>query len=107
VPKLILKRRKNSGRPVLNLRQICFEKNIREQGDVEIILDTFLYPLMKSKVQSAEIIVGKGTRSTTFFEGKNPLRYYTENYLVSLNLEWRDVGSDGFLNGIILVYFGE
>ena len=49
------------------------------------------------------IITGKGIHSKHFIEGKNPLRYYTENYLDKIGFAWKYADAKHGSYGAILV----
>ncbi len=97
--------RRNPNEAILNLRQISFDNHLQSQGEIELVLDKFIAPLLQRQGISAKIIVGKGMNSSTFIDGKHPLRYYTECYLSKLGLYWKN----GFLTegkeGVIVVGF--
>ena len=57
---------------------------------VEYKLDQFLTPLLLKKLIIVRIVVGKGLTSSRVINGKNPLRHYTENYLIKLGIAWTD-----------------
>lgn len=92
-----------NSRHTLNLRSTRFQNLSDLQNEVELILDKFLRSFLLSNKAKPNlfIIVGRGLNSTTFIKGKNPLRFYTENYLDKVGLVWKD----NLLNpGIIEVY---
>lgn len=88
---------------ILNLRSAKFKDLSDLQNEVELILDKFLRSFLLSNKAKTNlcIIVGRGLNSTTFIKGKNPLRFYTENYLDKVGIVWKN----NLLNsGIIEVY---
>jgi hypothetical protein len=89
----------------LNLRGIRFDLGSDLGYQVEGILDAFITPyLLKNKNQKLRLIVGKGLNSKQYIAGKNPLRYYTENYLDKLNLNYQNGGYEDGQEGVILVW---
>ncbi len=90
---------------VLNLRGIKFDLGSDLGFQVEAILDAFVTPhLVRNKGQKLYLIVGKGTNSRKFINGKNPLRFYTESYLEKLNLRFQNGGCGEGQEGVILVW---
>lgn len=75
----------------LNLRGVKFQDLSNLQDEVELELDRFLTPFLTSKSSNRKItiVVGRGLNSTRLIEGKNPLRFYTEQYLQKLGMNWR------------------
>ncbi len=65
------------------------------------VLDRFMTKFLIQKTVDVTIIVGKGLGSKKFINGKNPLRYYTEQYLHKVGCHWSDgdwlTGQDGSL----------
>lgn len=89
----------------LNLRSIRFDLGSDLGFQVEAIIDAFITPhLIQNKGQKLCLIVGKGTNSKQFINGKNPLRYYTESYLQKLNLKFENGGYGEGQEGVILVW---
>jgi hypothetical protein len=87
----------------LNLRGIRFNDLSDLQNEVELILDKFLRPYLKSNNHNKRltIVVGRGLNSSTFIDNKNPLRFYTENYLNMLGMEWKN---NSLNQGVIEVF---
>jgi|GEM_PF-3711150 len=83
--------KQSSSRGVLNLRGMSFDHNFDLQNQVERIVDQFLTPFLTTKntnQPNPRIIVGRGLNSKKLIAGKNPLRYYTENYLNKIGLSF-------------------
>jgi hypothetical protein len=76
----------------LNLRNHVFLDLSNLQNEVELALDQFLKPFIKSnsKTRKITIIVGRGLNSARFISGKNPLRFYTEVYLGKTGFDWKN-----------------
>lgn len=90
---------------VLDLHNLSFSSWLEIEDKVHRKLDKFLYPLLQNNNANctAQIIVGRGLNSKRFIEGKNPMRYYTENYLAQVGLIWKNGEYQN--DGIIYVYF--
>lgn len=67
-------------------------------------LDEFIYQHSRSKINKVAIVVGKGLSSRRLIEGKNPLRYYTEQYLNQTALEWTNADHFSGGSGVIWVW---
>lgn len=87
----------------LNLRQHKFVDLSHLQSEIEVILDQFLAPCLNRSRFCVTIIVGKGANSKRFINGKNPLRYYTEQYLKKLGLPFRNGQFHEGQEGVIVV----
>ena len=62
--------------------------------------------LKKGFVIKVGIVVGKGVRSKNKINGKNPLRFYTEQYLDHCEYGWRNGRVGEGEDGVIVVEFG-
>jgi Smr domain len=87
----------------LNLRNQYFDSSSHIQQEVEVLLDRFLLPYMNKKNITLRIVVGKGINSNTNINGKNPLRFYTEQYLKSLGFNYRNGSYNEGQEGVIIV----
>lgn len=87
----------------LNLRSHQFHNRSHLQQEVEHIIDNFVGRFLHQRNIMLRIIVGKGVNSKNFINGKNPLRYYTEQYLNSLNVPWRNGQHWEGQEGVIIV----
>jgi len=68
------------------------------QMEYECLLDRFIRINSNSKkVSRVRIITGKGLRSKNFINNKNPIRFYTEQYLIKTGYSW--VEEDYFFGG--------
>lgn len=98
--------RQQSHSPLLNLHELHFEAEFVVQEEVEELVDNFVTPYLTRKSANPltlKIIVGKGLHSHHFIDGKNPLRYYTEEYLNATNLNFRNAPEHEGGRGVILV----
>ncbi len=85
-----------------------------DQSDVWNAIESFLVKarhkhaqkLKKGFVVNLGIIVGKGVRSKNWINGKNPLRYYAEEYLDHCGHSWRNGRIGEGEEGVIVVEFG-
>lgn len=106
---------RNTDKFCLNLRGIIFNPVTDLKESVELKLDKFIRPFLfrqngnfnnnvhgNTKME-LKIIVGKGNNSAHFIDGKNPLRYFVENYLEKLGLNWKNAGYFDGQEGVILV----
>lgn len=92
--------------PELDLHKYRPSDPLFIQADIENLLDKFLTPfLIKTKALEVRIVVGKGLRSSRSINGKNPLRFYVENYLNGLGLNYKDAGYYDGQEGVIIVSF--
>jgi len=92
--------------PELDLHKYRPSDPLFIQADIENLLDKFLTPfLVKPKAAQVRIVVGKGLRSKRSIAGKNPLRFYVENYLNGLGLQYADAGYYDGQEGAIVVSF--
>ena len=88
----------------LDLHQLYFESEIFVQEELEQVLDSFVTPfLVDQTTQTVLIVTGKGIHSRHFINGKNPLRYYTEQYLNNVKLSWQYQAQAHGGKGAILV----
>lgn len=87
----------------LNLRNTQFQNSNHIQQEVEHLVDSFVRPFLQQRNMALRIIVGKGVNSKRFINGKNPLRYYTENYLNILGLNWRNGQQWEGQEGVVIV----
>lgn len=97
------RRRTRSVIPELNLRAKSFVGGESLQQEVEGYLDRFLRPHLYRDRVVLRIVVGKGVNSATYIQGRNPLRYYTEQYLRRLNLSYRSGQLWEGQEGVIIV----
>lgn len=89
---------------ILNLHQLYFEGESFVEEEVEEVVDNFVSPyLLSQNREELMIITGKGIHSKHFIEGKNPLRYYTENYLDKIGFTWKYADAKHGSYGAILV----
>lgn len=78
-------------RPILNLRNLRAWHGSYLDKEIFLLIDKFVMPYLTSKKRHVlEIIVGRGLNSSQFIDGKNPTRYYCEQYLTKLNLHWKN-----------------
>jgi hypothetical protein len=90
--------------PELDLHKYRPSDPLFIEKDIMNLLDRFLTPfLVKPKGIELRIVVGKGLRSSRSIQGKNPLRFYVENYLNQLGLNYRDAGYHDGQEGVIVV----
>jgi hypothetical protein len=73
------------------------------QEAVYRVLDRFMSRQLLKKTVDLTIIVGKGLGSKKFINGKNPLRYYTEQYLIQAGCEWSNGDWQTGQEGVIKV----
>lgn len=97
------KSRKRLNSRTLDLHNLRPNPGENIQEAVARSLDNFMVKLLSQTQGEVCIIVGKGIGSKSLIEGKNPLRYYTENYLTQLGYKWRndffgDSAQDGVIN---------
>ncbi len=74
--------------PTLDLHDYHFGNYTIFETELNNVLDKFLAPHLNKPNFQVKIIVGRGLNSTRFINKKNPLRYYTEQYLDQLKLEY-------------------
>ncbi len=75
--------------PTIDLHHLNGHGKVVSENDVWLALDRFIVKTKLEKSRQIQsgihvkicIIVGKGLQSKNLIQGKNPLRYYTENYL--------------------------
>ncbi|GAB4145979.1 MAG: hypothetical protein OHK0017_06190 [Patescibacteria group bacterium] len=91
----------------LDLRSYPFDLQSDLEAQVELLLDRFLRPYLQSKNfrGTAVILVGRGLNSQRYIQGKNPLRYYTEQYLLRLGLSFANASVNQGGEGAIKVSF--
>ena len=97
------RRRTRSRIPELNLRAKSFAGQESLQQEVEGYLDRFLRPHLYRERVILRIVVGKGINSSTYIQGTNPLRHYTERYLRRLGLAYRNGQLWEGQEGVIIV----
>jgi hypothetical protein len=90
-------------KPVLDLHHLRTYNGETIEEAVERILDDFLLPYLLKKTADITIIVGKGLGSKKFINGKNYLRYYTENYLQKIGCSWTSNDIYGQFDGQIKI----
>jgi hypothetical protein len=73
------------------------------QECVERSLDAFLTKYLLFPSVKLEIVVGRGIGSTRFINGKNPVRFYVEQYLKQMNCPFREGNMVFNEDGIIWV----
>lgn len=74
------------------------------QQEIEQKIDKFLSPYLRShKITLVRIVVGRGLNSNRLIKGLNPLRYYTQNYLDRLGLEYKSGGYFDGQDGVLIV----
>lgn len=92
---------------IINIRSIFQTKDSIHnlQHEIESTMDRRLAQFLYNKVETEiTIIVGKGHNSDFFIEGKNPLRYYVENYLRKMNITFKDGDYHNGQEGVIIIY---
>jgi Smr domain len=67
------------------------------------VLDNFMSKYLQLKSADLEIVVGKGIGSKNFINGKNPLRYYVEQYLDSVGCEYSGGNYLNNTEGVVIV----
>jgi Smr domain len=67
------------------------------------VLDNFMSKYLQLKSADLEIVVGKGIGSKNFINGKNPLRYYVEQYLDSVGCEYSGGSYLNNTEGVVIV----
>jgi hypothetical protein len=72
----------------LDLHHVKPTKGETVEEAVIRILDRFMVRFLTKKTVDISIIVGKGLGSKKLIQGKNPLRYYTEQYLIRVGCTW-------------------
>jgi hypothetical protein len=75
------------------------------ESQIHTKIQKFLLVHLQKKTFMAKIIVGKGLNSQNFIQGKNPLRFYTENYLAQLNINFKDTDFTWDLSPTILLWW--
>ncbi len=85
----------------LDLHFLELKNGATPQETVERLVDNFLTKYLLCRSVKLEIVVGRGIGSTRFIDGKNPVRFYAEQYLKQMNCPFRggDVafGEDGII----------
>jgi hypothetical protein len=77
-----------SDQNTIDLHHVRIQKNETVQEVVFRKLDKFMARHLICKTADLTIIVGKGLGSKNFIDGKNALRYYTEQYLQNVGCTW-------------------
>ena len=85
-----------------------------DEHDVWNAIENFLGKMRQKHAQKLKkgfkiklgIVVGKGVRSKNKINGKNPLRFYTEQYLNHCSFEWRNGRFGEGEDGVIVVELG-
>jgi hypothetical protein len=84
------KKNRRKDNSILDLHELNFFPKETPKEAVNRELDRFFTKWLMVKSVNLTIIVGKGLGSKKLINGKNPLRFYTEEYLNLLQIEWRN-----------------
>lgn len=87
----------------IDLHKIRINNDFSVQSQVEDFLEKQIRPFLYHKNMKICLIVGKGLNSKKMIEGKNPVRFYTENFLNNLGFNWQNENSFWGDSGIIWV----
>jgi hypothetical protein len=94
-------------KPTIDLHNLNGVGKHIDQNDVWHALDRFIRQTKLNKARQIKsgicvpisIIVGKGLQSKNLIQGKNPLRFHTEEYLKMCGYSWKNpnflTGSEG------------
>jgi hypothetical protein len=98
-------RDKRNNIPTLDLHNVRFSGYFDMHSEITLMLDRFLSPFLLQNHRGIEVrvVVGRGLNSKNLIQGKNPMRYYTEEYLNQLGLRWRNGGYFDGQDGVIVV----
>lgn len=94
----------------LDLHHLNGKGNPVNEQDVWLALDRFIVKIKLENTRQIKsglcvkinIIVGKGLQSKNLINGKNPLRYFTENYLNLCGYNYKDGDYFTGQNGTII-----
>ena len=91
--------------PTLDLHHISLDYDLSVEFQIQSKIQTFLLPHLQRQTFIAKIIVGKGLNSQNFIQGTNPLRFYTQNYLTTLNISFKDTDFTWDMSPSILLWW--
>ena len=92
-----------SNQYTLDLHHLKLNYGENVQEAVYRILDNFMSRTLMARTADLTIIVGKGLGSKHFIDGKNSLRFYTEQYLSMVGCTWTNGDYTTGQEGVIRV----